>query len=100
MSRRSKEREAKRKKRQEQKPRPNQEPRVTITYTSPMEEELDSNGRFIYATAAVMFKSFAYPSNFEINAQDYDVLQEGELIGTSRSGQMLYWINNMIIAKG
>lgn len=67
---------------------------------NPWQDEVTEQGTFKYAFAPVLFKGDMYPASFELHVQEYDVLEEGEIIGVSRTGQVLYWLHNMIVAKG
>ncbi len=74
--------------------------KVKIEYSSPFEGELTEDGKFLFSTFAHSFKGEPMPSHFKFKVSEDDELEEGQIIGTSRSGQVLYWEQGMVIAKG
>lgn len=69
-------------------------------YTSPHADELDENGSFKHPTGMNSFKGQPVPAHFTFTVNEYDTLQEGEVIGHTRLGQTLYWLLYAVIAKG
>ena len=69
-------------------------------YSNPMENEVGDDGKFIFGAAVNVFRGLPLPSHFDINVFEDDELEEGQVIGTSRLGQVLYWIYNSVVAKG
>lgn len=58
------------------------------------------NGKFIHTTGMKLFRGQKLPSHFNIYASDSQELSEGQEIGRTRFGQILYWINNQVVARG
>lgn len=65
----------------------------------PVDDEC-KDGRFIHATGMKMFRGQKLPSHFRITVSDTDKLSEGQEIGRTRFGQVIYWINNQVVVKG
>lgn len=78
-------------------PKPKEEGKVEPP--TPLEQEVD-NGKFRYGSKPVLFRGYAYPAHFELTVSDDDELVEGQVIGTSRLGPVLYWLQSMIVAMG
>lgn len=70
-----------------------------VDVPNPIENEVEA-GVFRYVNQPVIFRGDKYPAHFELRVSDDDELEEGQVIGTSRSGQVLYWMQSMIIAMG
>ncbi len=71
-----------------------------MQYESPFASELGENKTFLYSIVVQSFKCQPMPSNFEFHVEEYDVLEEGQVIGISRSGQVLYWEQGTVVARG
>ncbi len=54
---------------------------------------------FITLCGATTFRGQITPANFEYSVDENDVLEEGQPIGISRNGQVLYWENEQVIAR-
>lgn len=68
-------------------------------YSSPFEDKLN-NQRFFEPTDPIFFKGMMLPANFQIQVSDDVMLSNGQVIGNTTDGQILYWSNGQVIAKG
>ena len=63
------------------------------------ENELEG-GKFKYETSRNIFRGIELPSTYRITYSGKKEPQEGERIGDTRFGQILYWVNHSVVAKG
>lgn len=70
-----------------------------LEYRSPLEDEV-SGGRWVHENSIIFFRGQLLPSHFVFHVDEDDELEEGQVIGVSRWGQVLYWEQNSIIARG
>lgn len=70
-----------------------------LEYRSPVEDEV-YDGRWVHGNSIIFFRGQPLPSHFEIRVSEDDELEEEQVVGISRLGQVLYWSQNSIIARG
>lgn len=72
-----------------------------MTYENPHAEGELENQKFKYPTNSEnSFRGQPLPGHFEVHASETQRLIEGQVIGTTRFGQTLYWIHGSVVAKG
>lgn len=68
-------------------------------YQSPMSDELTNKG-FTHPTRFQKFRGEIIPDSFDLDVSEDEELKDGQVVGSTRFGQMLVWLHNMIITKG
>ena len=58
------------------------------------------DGQFKHKTRNTTFRGEKMPSTFNFTVNENDKLREGQQIGTSRTGQTLYWSQGSVISRG
>lgn len=67
-------------------------------YHPPSSELKD--GKFVHPIYDVHFKGVHYPSTFVFEISEDAELKDGQRIGHSLDGQVLYWSQNQVVARG
>lgn len=63
-------------------------------------QDLDVNsGKFKRPVYKRLFRGQSIPTDFDIDVDENDYLEEGQKIGSTRSGGILYWLYNAVVSK-